>query len=70
MGKEIGIDFGTTNTVISYINKKGKLRQLKYEGQEIIPTVIYFLSKDEYLIGNDAKKRYKFKKNGYVTTNS
>lgn len=63
MGKEIGIDFGTTNTVISYINKKGKLRQLRYEGQEIIPTVIYFLSKNEYLIGNDAKKRYKFKKN-------
>ena len=57
MGKEIGIDFGTTNTVISYINKKGKLRQLRYEGQEIIPTVIYFLSKNEYLIGNDAKKR-------------
>lgn len=24
MGKEIGIDLGTTNTVVSYVNKKGK----------------------------------------------
>lgn len=30
MGKEIGIDFGTTNTVVSYYNKKDRLRQLKY----------------------------------------
>ena len=28
MGKEIGIDFGTTNTVVSYYNKKNRLRTL------------------------------------------
>ena len=56
MGKEIGIDFGTTNTVVSYMNKKGKLRQLRYEQNEIIPSVIYFCSQSEYYIGVKAKK--------------
>lgn len=51
MGKEIGIDFGTTNTVVSYVNKRGKLRPLRYEGNDVIPSAIYFLSKDEYIIG-------------------
>ena len=56
MGKEIGIDLGTTNTVISYTNIKGKLRQLRYEQNEIIPSVIYFRSKEEYFIGRKAQK--------------
>lgn len=56
MGKEIGIDLGTTNTVVSYVNNKGKLRQLRYESREIIPSVIYFQSQDEYFIGEKAKK--------------
>ena len=45
MGKEIGIDFGTTNTVVSYYNKKNRLRTLKYDGSAIIPSVIYSNSK-------------------------
>ena len=57
MGKENGIDFGTTNTVISYTNIKGKLRQLRYDSKKIIPSVIYFCSQGEYLIGKKAKKR-------------
>ncbi|MBR6012749.1 MAG: Hsp70 family protein [Selenomonadaceae bacterium] len=56
MGKEIGIDLGTTNTVVSYTNIKGKLRQLRYESKEIIPSVIYFRSQSEYLIGEKAQK--------------
>ena len=57
MGKEIGIDLGTTNTVISYINKKDRLRPLKFEGKEIIPSVVYFLSENEFIIGDKAKKK-------------
>ena len=64
MGKEIGIDFGTTNTVVSYYNKKDRLRQLKYEGKSIIPSVIYFKSKEDILIGSAAKKKLQFLKNG------
>ena len=57
MGKEIGIDLGTTNTVVSYVNKQGKLRQLRYNAQEkIIPSEIYFVSESEYYIGNRARK--------------
>ena len=58
MGKEIGIDLGTTNTVVSYVNKNGHLKQLRYDGNEIIPSVIYFRSADEYFIGGTAQKFY------------
>lgn len=57
MGKEIGIDFGTTNTVVSYINSKGRLRALRYENKEVVPSVVYFISENEYIIGEIAKKR-------------
>lgn len=57
MGKEIGIDLGTTNTVVSYVNKKGKLRQLRYEQNEVIPSVVYFTSEKEFEIGEKAKKK-------------
>ena len=56
MGKEIGIDLGTTNTVVSYVNKNGRIRALRYDKSEIIPSVLYFRSSDEYFIGSTAKK--------------
>ncbi len=55
IGKEIGIDFGTTTTIVSYTGKKlGKLKQLKYDGEKLIPSVLYFKSKDEWDIGGTA----------------
>ena len=40
MGKEIGIDFGTTTTAVSYIDKNGHARSMKLEaGKDVIPTV-------------------------------
>lgn len=56
MGKEIGIDFGTTNTVISYVNKRGLMRSLKYENEDIIPSAIYFRSQADCIIGDQARK--------------
>ena len=54
-GKEIGIDLGTTTTIVSYTGKKlGKLKQLKYDGEKLIPSVLYFKSKDEWDIGGTA----------------
>lgn len=55
MGKEIGIDFGTTTTEVSYIDKNGHARSMKLEaGKDVIPTVLYFKSEDEYIIGKKA----------------
>ena len=34
----IGIDFGTTNTVVSYFKKNGKLRPMRYHGEDSIPS--------------------------------
>lgn len=53
--KAIGIDLGTTTTVVSYTGKKtGKLKQLKYNGEKIIPSVIYFKSASDWIIGESA----------------
>lgn len=54
-GKEIGIDLGTTTTIVSYTGKKlGKLKQLKYDGEKLIPSVLYFKSESEWDIGETA----------------
>lgn len=55
MGKEIGIDFGTTTTEVSYIDKNGHSRAMKLEaGKDVIPTVLFFKSENEYIIGKKA----------------
>ena len=55
MGKEIGIDFGTTTTEVSYIDKNGHSRAMKLEGgKDVIPTVLYFMSEDNWIIGKKA----------------
>ena len=57
MGQAIGIDFGTTNTVVSYKNKRGNFRQLKYKNEVLIPSVIFFRTRDDYVIGYPAKNQ-------------
>ena len=60
MGKEIGIDFGTTTTEVSYIDANGHARAMKLEaGKEVIPTVLFFKSEQEYLIGKKADMKSK-----------
>ena len=53
MKKNIGIDFGTTNTVIYSRDMKGRLKKI---GGKSIRSAIYFLSRDEYIIGENALK--------------
>lgn len=58
MGKEIGIDFGTSTTEVSYIDKNGYARSMKLEkGRYYLPTVLYFKSEDDYIIGAGAAKQ-------------
>lgn len=57
MGKSIGIDLGTNNTVVTYENKKGNLVSLKIKGassRDVIPSVLFFKSEDEWVIGKEA----------------
>lgn len=57
MGKSIGIDLGTTNTVVSYRNKKNEIKILKNGGKKVTPTAVYFETKDRYIVGTDALKK-------------
>lgn len=57
MGKAIGIDLGTTNTIISYYDKKGKIKQFKDKGEIVIPSAIYLVDKSTILIGENALRR-------------
>ena len=66
MGKEIGIDFGTTTTEVSYIDKNGYARAMKLEKGYLIPTVLYFLSEDEYIIGSRAAVNGRIRPEGMV----
>ncbi|MBR4904366.1 MAG: Hsp70 family protein [Selenomonadaceae bacterium] len=54
MGVAVGLDFGTTNTVVTYEDKNGKLKPYKVNGSPLVPSAIYFKSRDDYIIGQKA----------------
>lgn len=54
MGIAIGLDFGTTNSIVTYEDKKGKLKTYNQNGSPLIPSAIYFKNEDDYLIGTKA----------------
>ena len=54
MGIAIGLDFGTTNSVVTYIEPNKKPRTYKPGGSPLIPSVIYFKTRDDYVIGQKA----------------
>ncbi|MCR4890095.1 MAG: Hsp70 family protein [Ruminococcus sp.] len=55
MGRCFGIDLGTTNTVISFRDSKGKIKRIgDKNGENCIKTAILFESADNYCIGSRA----------------
>lgn len=54
MGIAIGLDFGTTNSVVTYEDNRGRLRTYRQNGSPLIPSAIYFKTADDYIIGNRA----------------
>ncbi|MGL6023131.1 MAG: Hsp70 family protein, partial [Cetobacterium sp.] len=54
MERSVGIDLGTTNTVISYIDKKGKIKVLKFGRNVALPSAIYFETKNDIIFGEPA----------------
>ncbi len=55
-GREIGIDLGTTNSIVAYV-EQGKVKILKVKNKEIIPSALYFETKEKFYCGVDALKR-------------
>lgn len=53
MGIAIGLDFGTTNSVVTYYDG-GRFKTYKLNGSPLIPSAIYFKTRDDYLIGQKA----------------
>jgi molecular chaperone DnaK (HSP70) len=55
-GTFIGIDLGTSNSVVSYF-KDNQFEQIKFKGKKIIPSVLYFENKDKVIFGDKARKK-------------
>ena len=54
-GREIGIDLGTTNSVIAHIDKNGATKLVKVKNESLIPSFIFFKDKDTVYYGKKAK---------------
>jgi len=55
-GTYLGIDLGTTNSVVSYVEENGKRKTLKFKSKDIIPSAIFFNNEGDYLFGHKALK--------------
>jgi len=55
MGKILGIDLGTTNSVAAYLEGKNPEVVLGLEGNRLLPSVVAFTAGGERLVGNPAK---------------
>lgn len=55
-GKFVGIDLGTSNSVITYF-ENNKFEQVKFKNKKIIPSAIFFKSKDELIFGDIALRK-------------
>ncbi|EJF07582.1 molecular chaperone [Thiovulum sp. ES] len=52
-GKTISIDFGTTNSVVSYFDK-GQIEQVLFKKKKIIPTALFFEDSKKIVFGSRA----------------
>jgi molecular chaperone DnaK len=60
MAKEkiIGIDLGTTNSVVAVMEENGEVKVIpNQEGDHITPSVVAFTDKSDRLVGNPAKRQ-------------
>src|SRR5690606_28556261 len=57
MGKIIGIDLGTTNSVVAIMDGKEPAVSVNEEGSRITPSVVAFDEKGEILVGQIAKRQ-------------
>lgn len=56
MSYPIGIDLGTTNSVVS-VWRNGRVETLSIEGRALLPSVVSFRDNGSNLVGHTAKRR-------------
>ena len=52
---KVGIDLGTTNTVV-VTEQKGNLKNIKFEGDNNLPSVVYYDDNNNIVVGKKAKQ--------------
>ena len=57
MGKVLGIDLGTTNSVVSFLEGKNPEIILTPEGSRLLPSIVTFMPGGERLVGQPAKSQ-------------
>ncbi|MCT7952981.1 Hsp70 family protein [Ancylothrix sp. C2] len=57
MSYKLGIDLGTTNSVVS-VWRNGKIETLTIEGDELMPSVVSFHPDGSCMVGKSAKRRF------------
>ncbi len=57
MGKIIGIDLGTTNSCVSFMDGKEPVVVANSEGQRTTPSIVAFTAKGDRLVGQPAKNQ-------------
>jgi molecular chaperone DnaK len=57
MGKVVGIDLGTTNSVVAVMEGKDAVVIANAEGERITPSVVGFFKSGERLVGRIAKRQ-------------
>ncbi|MHB9130443.1 MAG: Hsp70 family protein [Armatimonadota bacterium] len=61
MAFSIGIDLGTTNSAVAYIDQHGMPQMVKNDsGDPTTPSAVYFKSEDEIVVGLEAKEALAF----------
>ncbi len=62
--QEVGIDLGTTNSVVSYIDEAGTVNFIKIKGECLIPSYIFYKDQKNVYYGHTAKRYAKGYANG------
>jgi len=50
----VGIDLGTTNSLVAFINTDGNAEIIKQNGNTLVPSIIHIDKNSQILVGNDA----------------
>ena len=55
MGKAIGIDLGTTHSIVAHVQDGGAAALITCDGTPLLPSVVHFGDHGNVIVGNSAK---------------